>query len=484
MHLPIGHTKRGKMLALLALPILGLPGGIMAAPATASTPTANAADPTIVTLTAQKQPKVQRPKLNRLKATAASKGIPLKDVIADYVANIARTDPAATANWPDGPVSTPDVMIDDLSAVQLIDLQGMAEAKQTSLEDAIERYGYQRYTSPMAHKLSANFPKELSGFANEDDGSVWIGFKGAIPPRAIALAKTLPVQVELRGNLGYTEADLPVAQKQLHKALRGNPDVADIATWYDPRLGAVEALVVPSSRARATLTADKLREAAVPAVADPNIQVKVSIGEGPLGADYDNYIRGGGRLGYADGFCTSNFNLISESGATKRHGTAGHCVEEGEAVYHNDVADGGSSVVVAKWVYIGSGGDIGMYDHGAMTATRTFYWDDGAKRYADARSAGPAIGDAVCKYGQATGRDCGTVTKLNHTIGDVGGQVVTTIRATDTTCWFGDSGGPFYRDAEAYGVLKGAATPVEGSFCAFTPVNRFYNGAKYYVWTR
>ncbi|MFC0861865.1 S1 family peptidase [Sphaerimonospora cavernae] len=337
----------------------------------------------------------------------------------------------------------------------------------------------------MAHKLSATFPKELSGFANEDNGNVWIGFKGTIPPQAISLAKTLPVQVELRGNLGYAEVDLPDAQNRLHKALRGNPDVKDVATWYDPRRGSVEALVVPSSRASATLAADKLREIAVPAIADPNIQVKVSIGEGPLGTNYADYIRGGGRLGYGGGdYCTSNFNLISESGKTKRLGTAGHCAETAQAVYSNEFPDPGSSVVRSKWVYIGAGGDIGMYDHGSLTATRTFYWDSGAKRYADFQSPGPSINDPVCKYGQTTGRRCGTVKKLNHTIGGVGGQVVTSIPATETTCWFGDSGGPFYNGAEAYGVLKGAASLVEGRFCAFTPVNRFYNGAKYYVWTR
>ncbi|WP_433212244.1 S1 family peptidase [Microtetraspora malaysiensis] len=469
------------MLTLLALPVLALPNSF-GTPAAASTSTSPADS---ITLTAEQQPRIARPTLDSIKAAAVKQGIPLEKAIATYVDEAAKNDPAATANWPDGPVSTPDVMIDDLSAVQLIDLQGMAEAEQISLEDAIERFGYHKYTSRVAHELSATFPKELSGFANEDNGNVWIGFKGTIPPQAIALAKTLPVQVELRGNLGYAEGDLPAAQNRLDKALRSNPDVKDVATWYDPRLGAVEALVVPSSRARATLAADKLREVAAPAVADPNIQVKVSLGEGPLGTNYDNYIRGGGILSYgANGYCTSNFNLISESGTTKRLGTAGHCAQDGAAVYRNESADGGSSVVNSKWVYIGSGGDIGMYDHGALTATRTFYWDAGAKRYADSQSPGPSIGDPVCKYGQKTGRRCGTVTKLNHTIGNVGGQVVTNIPATETTCWFGDSGGPFYNDAEAYGVLKGGASLVEGVFCAFTPVNRFYNGAKYYVWTR
>ncbi|MEU8149120.1 hypothetical protein [Nonomuraea sp. NPDC048901] len=219
------------MLALLALPILGLPGGIMAAPATASTPTANAADPTIVTLTAQKQPKVQRPKLNRLKATAASKGIPLKDVIADYVANIARTDPAATANWPDGPVSTPDVMIDDLSAVQLIDLQGMAEAKQTSLEDAIERYGYQKYTSPMAHKLSANFPKSFQGSRTKTTVASGSASRARSRPEPSRLPRRFPYRSSCVATLATPK---PICLSRRSSCTRR---YAAIPTWQTSQLG-------------------------------------------------------------------------------------------------------------------------------------------------------------------------------------------------------------------------------------------------------
>ncbi|TXK41046.1 hypothetical protein [Nonomuraea sp. C10] len=96
------------------------------------------------------------------------------------------------------------------------------------------------------------------------------------------------------------------------------------------------------------------------------------------------------------------------------------------------------------------------------------HWDTGAKRYADARSAGPKIGDPVCKFGKESTRDCGTVVQLNHSVYDgdlggiVGGQVLTSILNGSSTCTFGDSGGPFYRDAEAYGVLEGALADDDG----------------------
>ncbi|WP_407940823.1 trypsin-like serine protease [Nonomuraea antri] len=106
-----------------------------------------------------------------------------------------------------------------------------------------------------------------------------------------------------------------------------------------------------------------------------------------------------------------------------------------------------------------------------------------------ARSAGPKVNDSVCKFGFRTGRSCGTVTALNQTSpsGEAGGLVRTNIPAESlATCYRGDSGGPFHRDGgEAYGVLRGYVEDSSGNpWCAFTPVNRYYNGARYYVWTR
>jgi hypothetical protein len=424
-----------------------------------------------------------RPTLTRIKRDAAAREIPLEQAVAAYIKKVRKIDKSATANWPDGPVDIPDVMIDDLSAVQIEDLKGMAKAKQIPLDEAIERYGYQQIGDRVADQLKAAFPDQLAGFAYMTDrgNNVWIGFKGTIPAQAVALAKTLPVPVDLKGNLGYTESELPLAQSRAHQALLKNADISNVATWYSTRNGAVEAQVVPATHARNTLVTGTLRDVAAQAVANPSIKVNVSVGEGPLDTDFDNYVRGGGNLSG----CTSNFNLISASGSTKRLGTAGHCATEGPRTYCNQSGDGGCTTVNSRWAYQGAGGDIGMYDHGTMTATRTFYWDWGQKRYADSRSAGPVDGHHVCKFGYVTGRSCGDIVALNHTVGNVGGQVVTNIDATSNTCWFGDSGGPFHRGAEAYGVLKGAARLANGRFyCAFTPVNRFYNGAGYYVWTR
>ncbi|MEV8636382.1 S1 family peptidase [Streptosporangium sp. NPDC051023] len=413
----------------------------------------------------------------------------MRQAIHAYIDEKIKTERSATANWVDGPVDIPDVVIDDLSASQINDLEGMAESLQIPLEEAIERYGYQRYGDRVSGQLKTAFPDQLSGFINKNGGGAWIGFKGAIPKQAVQLAKTLPGQVELRGNLGYIEVDLSRAQEQIDRALRRAPGVKAVSTWYDPELG-IEGVVVPSADSVSALTNDTLQSSlASLRAATPAIKVNVSISTvEQLDSPFDGYIRGGGNLGPQN--CTSNFNLISESGATKRLGSAGHCVETGVAeTYCNQSGDGDCTTITGRWSYVGNGGDVGYFDHGTeLTATRTFYWDWGQKKYADARSAAPKVGDAVCKFGYKTGRSCGTVAAINQTTmdGTIGGLVRTTIPVGATTCDHGDSGGPFHRDGgEAYGVLRGSLYDDSGVlWCSFTPVNRYYNGARYYVWTR
>ncbi|MBB6346898.1 hypothetical protein FHU36_003443 [Nonomuraea muscovyensis] len=50
---------------------------------------------------------------------------------------------------------------------------------------------------------------------------------------------------------------------------------------------------------------------------------------------------------------------------------------------------------------------------------------------------------------QASGRERGTVTKLNHAVGDVSGRFAAGISASGATCCSGDSGGLFCREAES-----------------------------------
>ncbi|NUR85513.1 MAG: trypsin-like serine protease [Nonomuraea sp.] len=456
-----------------------------------SAPVQATPDPSgLVILAAEQQPRAQRPTLDRLKHEAASKGISLEQAVDAYVAEKARTDPSATANWPDGPVSIPDVKIDDLTAVQLDDLKEVAKTQHITFAEAIARHGsWPRLKNEVIYPLERALPGELAGIVRAaDGGSIWIGFKGTVPSQALELAKRLEMRVEMQGQLGYSEIELEQAQNRVHQTLLNDPATKNVTTYYDAKTGTIKALVVPVKSEKSSATADSFRALAAPMTGNPAINVSLELAKGPLDVPADNYIRGGGNvLRAGSAFCTSNFNVISPNGTTRRLGMAGHCAQYQEALsYCNQSADGGCTTVHYVNHYLGPGGDLGIYDHGTMTATRTFYWDWGGKRYADAESPGPEINDVVCKFGFTTGRSCGTVTAKNLSSGLVGGLVATSTPFPSAECDHGDSGGPYYEDATAYGILHGGIQTSTNSpyYCSFTPVNRYTNWINYHVWTR
>lgn len=170
-------VRRAKLLTPFTLPMLVLSSVTVPTQASAS-----AAPGNVITLAAGHQHHIARPTLDHIKAIAARKGIQLEKAIASYIAREARASPAATANWPDGPVDIPDVMIDDLSASQINDLEGMAESEQIRLEEAIERYGYGRYTTRMGNQITAAFLRDLSGFVVEAEAAP--GSASRVPSRA------------------------------------------------------------------------------------------------------------------------------------------------------------------------------------------------------------------------------------------------------------------------------------------------------------
>jgi DNA-binding PucR family transcriptional regulator len=95
-------VHRGKSRLLITLTLASLiASGIVAAPRASASNDPHAAT---ITLAAETQPKIHRPTLERLKAESAAKGTSLQEAIRAYIDEKAKTDPAATANWPDGPV--------------------------------------------------------------------------------------------------------------------------------------------------------------------------------------------------------------------------------------------------------------------------------------------------------------------------------------------------------------------------------------------
>ncbi|MFB4292457.1 S1 family peptidase [Nonomuraea sp. ATR24] len=456
-------------------------------------------------LAAESQPKVHRPALERLKRNAARKGISLEHAVAAYIANKAKTDPAATANWPDGPVDIPDVTIDDLSAAHLEVLKGMAQAQGVSFSEAIERHGSWPAAKQKLVQLQRTFKGDFAGGERAADGShVWLGFKGDIPAPAVETAKTLPFRVELQGRLGYTEAELNDTKKRVHHALRDDPRFSDVASYYDAKTGTVHSLVVPATAAKASVQEDAVSSAVTSLVTNPSITVDVTVTEKPVASNFsstttasastsavDPYIRGGGNLGD----CTSNFNVVATwDYETRRHATAGHCSNGAPTrTYCNYPVDGGNctGISLTNSCWLGCDyGEAALYTRGGLTLTRTFYWSSNQKAYVDAEDPIQWVGDAVCKWGKSTGTTCGTVQRTNWSNGTVDNLYVTSERA-GTKCDGGDSGGPAFTGGPstgftAYGIVvgEGALAGETALYCAYSHVTVYRDAFGYRIWNR
>ncbi|NUW37007.1 hypothetical protein HTZ77_37240 [Nonomuraea sp. SMC257] len=487
--LAAGKTGRLKLLTIVALlPLTAF--NLASAPAAASpAPTGT------VVLAAEQQPRTHRPTLDRLKREAARKGISLEKAVDAYLAKQAKTDPAATANWPDGPVSIPDVAVDDLSAAHIEVLKGMAKAQGVSFSEAIDRHGAWPAAKQTLVRLQRALGGEFAGGERAEDGSnVWLGFKGQIPAQAVETARSLPLRVELQGNLGYTETELNETKNRIHRALLKDPRFSSVASYYDSRSGTVHSLVVPAPAARASVNDESARSAVSSLATNPSITVDVRVTEGPVSSDFaDPYIRGGGDLQN----CTSNFNVVAISNYdTRRHTTAGHCANGAQTrTYCNYPVDGGNctSISLTNECWLGcASGEAALYTRGSLTLTRTFYYNAQNKAYVDGEDPVQWVGDAICKWGRFSGSSCGTVKRTNWSNDKSDNLFVTSIPVGNSTCRPGDSGGPAFTGGPAtgsftaYGLLvgEGALAGQSGLYCAFSHVSVYRDAFGYRVWIR
>lgn len=468
--------RRAAGIAAMAALISSL---LSAAPAVADTTAVSATGESIL-LNEGDQPGIERPVLDGIKQSAAEKGIPLEEAVATYISEAAAKLPANPESQPDGPVDTPDITIDDLTAGELEDLQAMAESDGITLEESIDRNGWQDSFIEVSGELEATFPGEFSGAVKAEDGSsAWFAFKGDIPAEAIELAQSLPVPVEVVGNRGFSEAELADAKETAHQAVIAREDVVDATTAYDIQAGEINV----QAQILQPLKSDKVRAAVAQSVTSAldvpggGFTVTVNVVRENISDAQDQYVRGGGSLSVG---CTSGFNLKQISGSTKRLGTAGHCTRGSSQTYSNHSVAGGSTSVSTVWSHEGSWGDIGYTTTGSKSGTRTFYQDRNSTRYADDRGSMPAVGTSICKFGMTSGKSCGKVRHRDVSAGSLRHMVI----MSNTSCQGGDSGGPWFKGGTAYGIHFGLIASSDGTYrCSFTPAYLFQNRG-YDVWTR
>jgi hypothetical protein len=425
------------------------------------------ANPDTITFKKADQPRIQRPVLDGMKSSARRDGITLAQAIDRY-ASKARL----SADMPDGSVTYPDVLIDDLPLVELIDLRVAAKSDGISYEQAIERYGWQPRLNAIAGRLLKSHPSELSGVAVVDKAEkVRIGFKDDIPEDAVALARTLPVEVELLGRKGFSEAELKQVMETAHDSLHARPDVHQVMGHYDVDTGRVT-LSVNLRPARTKVSVADLQPTPP---ANPAISVNVELDAGarvvPEVAPRDRYLRGGGKLtqpGDSQPGCTSGFNVVSNTGV-RSSATARHCALP-TLIYSNHSSQGGSTTI--SRLVVAANYDLGRMSSGTMTTTRTFYSDWQSSRYADAVGGNPYIGQLICKFGIHSGTGCSHIKAINEFIDDPQGRPSRGLIVMDSAITKGgDSGGPWYYGGTAWGYHQGQYSPnrFQSKTSAFTP---------------
>lgn len=423
-----------------------------------------------IELAKSQQRAIERPTLQAIKRDANRRGVSLEQAIDDYLAQ-ARTK-LTLADEPDGPVEVPEVSIDDLTAAELVDLRLIAQSEGISLEQAIENDGWQGRFQDVADRLLQDYPDEFSGAARDGDGA-WFAFKGAVPVQAVRLARMLPVRVTLEGARGFSELELQRATDSVTDQVDAQPEVEGTAVSYDIRSAKIK---VAAELKPAMAGAMQTMRQFTPAVGLNGVTVEMAVTQEAASTE-DKYIRGGGTLGT----CTSGFNLrYTKSPYYKRHGTAGHCGASAKTrTYKNHSGDGGSTTVTRIWSHQGSYGDIAYYNIGSKTATRTFYYNWNAKRYATSQPGRPSNGTKVCHFGKTTGASCSTVDDNYINCQPSGGiKVYGLVKAKHYISAGGDSGGPWYYGGRAYGIHYGKCSGES----AFTPTFKYTSARDYKVW--
>ncbi|WP_408962691.1 S1 family peptidase [Nonomuraea angiospora] len=416
-------------------------------------------DPLVITSGIPSSP--QYPTLDRLAREAEQKGISLKSALDAYASNVISRNPSAQGAMPDGPVPDPTIKVDGIPFAELIDLNRLAGSKKISFKEAIDRYAWTPQINSVAAQLRSELSDDVTDIAIVDEGrGVRIGFKGEIPKRAADIVGSLPVQVRLFPNRGFSEKELQAVKDAAYQQLRQTGKVASAIAKHNAETGEITfELSLKDKATDATMRAQAESALQPPAPANDRIRITIKVVDRPNITLKDKYIRGGGLLDGSSFVCTNGFNVINSSTGAKASLTARHCADlEQYFTYRNHPTQADDTTTLSRW-YRSQNYDMARYDKSsttAMTQTRTFYYDWNLARYAHDVGTSPVIGQPVCKFGRNSGATCDNIVDTNVDITDWmddGKQYRGNIE-TDEISVKGDSGGPLYYGNRAWGILS------------------------------
>lgn len=342
-----------------------------------------------------------------------------------------------------------------LSDAEVQDLLLMAEQHDLSLDEAIERYGWNNDFATAVTQARDASPETFADAKIVDSGHAWVSFTGDAPREEALdavrgfIAAHPDVSVEVRPSARFSEADKEKAVSAAHYAVLGADEVVSATTSLDTDRKVIAVLVVGDGGIEQRL--DHLRAIAVDAIAKAGaehvldtVEVTVEVSkESVTGGVDSNTEHIGGELLNGPG-CTSGFVVQNEEG-TRGVATAGHC--------DGAMTDDGVALAFRQQ-HIGLHGDV-EWRTGPQPRPPDFYAGNVNATEVNRRKVNevnaPVVGQALCKNGRTNHAQCQEVRRIGVCADGTCGLVQMGARLAAA----GDSGGPVYWGHTAYGLHQG-----------------------------
>lgn len=329
------------------------------------------------------------------------------------------------------------------------DAQSLADEMGWDLATALEIVDQQDRLGELAASLAEAYPDVFAGAWTTFDASptFYVRFKGEAPETAASAVEDLRMPVSILSDAAYTEIELQERAELLHTELQklGAETIATTYSIQDQRvLGAAS-----KPPALADLSAEELRQLLPFELWSPDIEVDFE--DQAVAGDHTTY--GGAQLTKTDltTLCTTGFSVRNSAGTTG-FVTAGHC----PSVYrYRDPVDSSSLDPTLIASHIGYWGDMEWHTVPETEQPR-FYAGFSDQRPVYAVDQYILAGDSFCGYGRATGyRKCDTVLNTWITCTTPSGTVEKLVAMEDLQFQEGDSGGPWFWNNTAAGIIKG-----------------------------
>lgn len=346
----------------------------------------------------------------------------------------------------------PPEIDDPISETEMQDLEALASQKDMSLQAAIERYAWNDNFALAVETIREAFPQAFTGAEIMDSENAWVAFADRAPEGARDIIQKFVsnhgITVDTRTGIGFTELELQGAIEEVHLAVLERDEVSDAWTSFDFQTSQIKTLVVLSNTVSDSflndLTVELTEELA--STASPGLLngVSVTVDRSSQkvigGADSNTQHRGGEDITG----CTSGFITRTSSGS-RGISTAGHC--------DNNQSDDGVGLNF-RAEYQGNHGDY-QWHTGTQSTPDDYYGGSGTSTEVDNRDvssiASPVVGQALCRNGIVSHKDCQEVRKLDVCTF----SVCHLIQMEADLSSGGDSGGPVFWGNVAYGLHRG-----------------------------